>query len=147
PGRLRIAFTTLAPAGGAPVHPECVEAARSAARLCADLGHEVVERDLPEITPRVGAAIGAVLDAGVAWVVAYWVRRVGRTPRDDDLEPATRAAWAAGRAVSAAEYLLAVDDLRAFGRVVERTLTEVDVWLTPTLGEPPPRLGEMVSTE
>jgi len=146
PGRLRIAFTTRAP-GGQPVHPHCVEAARDAARLCDRLGHEVVERDLPEIAPRVGAAIGAVLDATVAWIVAYWIRRLGRTPLDGELEPATRVAWAAGREVTAAAYLLAVDDLRAFGRTVERALTEVDVWLTPTLGEPPPPLGEIVSTE
>src|SRR5262249_51240087 len=54
---------------------------------------------------------------------------------------------AAGLTVTAGPYLLAIDDLRAFSRAVARSLTEVDVWLTPTLGEPPPRLGEMVATE
>src|SRR5579863_5716013 len=42
PGRLRIAFTTTA-STGVPIHADCVAAARDAAKLCASLGHEVVE--------------------------------------------------------------------------------------------------------
>lgn len=42
PGKLRIAFTTVAPSG-ATVHPDCVRAVIDAAKLCSDLGHEVVE--------------------------------------------------------------------------------------------------------
>ncbi|MBI1956175.1 MAG: amidase, partial [Acidobacteria bacterium] len=49
PGRLRIALTTVSIAGK-PVHPDCLQAARDAAALCAELGHEVVEA----IPPLVG---------------------------------------------------------------------------------------------
>ena len=42
PGKLRIALATEAFDGG-PVHPDCIAAAREAARLCEDLGHVVEE--------------------------------------------------------------------------------------------------------
>ena len=42
PGRLRIAFTTVAPTGVS-IHPDCISAVQDAASFCADLGHEVVE--------------------------------------------------------------------------------------------------------
>jgi amidase len=53
-----------------------------------------------------------------------------------------------GRRLPAADYLLALDDLRAFARVVARFFARerIDAWLTPTLSEPPVPLGEIVST-
>jgi hypothetical protein len=78
--------------------------------------------------------------------VEYWVRKQGRLPGPDELEPYTRAYWQAGRRVSAASYLLALDDLRAFSRSVARFFTAVDIWLTPTLSEPPVPLGELTSS-
>jgi amidase len=145
PGRLRIAFTARTP-DDQPVHPDCVAAVEDAAALCAALGHEVSERDLPGIDARVSGSINVVFGAGVAWIVAYWVRRLGREPEPDELEPHTRA-WAdEGGRISAADYLLAVQDLQAFSRTVGRFFTEVDVWLTPTLGEPPLPLAEAASS-
>ena len=95
---------------------------------------------------QVGGAINVVFGAGVAWIVAYWVRKLGREPEPDELEPHTRA-WAdEGSRISAADYLLAVQDLQAFSRTVARFFTEVDVWLTPTLGEPPLPLAEAASS-
>lgn len=146
PGRLRIAFATKPPYGQ-PVHPDCVSAVQDAATLCADLGHEVMERDLPGIDEQVLRAIETVLGAAVAWIVAYWVRKLGREPEADELEPGTRA-WAdQGKSISAAAYLLAIQDLQTFGRTVARFFTEVDLWLTPTLAEPPLRLDDTDSIE
>lgn len=108
-----------------------------AAALCADLGHEVIEDDLPGIDERMVGAIGVVFGAAVAWIVAYWVRKLGREPEPGEIEPHTRAWTDEGSRVSAADYLLAVQDLQAFSRTVARFFTEVDLWLTPTLGEPP----------
>jgi amidase len=147
PGRLRIAWSARA-ADGVPVHPDCLAALRDAVELCADLGHELVERDLPGLTPPVREAIGTAFRAAVAWIVDYWVRRRGREPREGELEPLTRVWWEEARRVPAADYLLALDDLRAFARVVARFFAteRVDAWLTPTLSEPPVPLGEIVST-
>ena len=145
PGRLRIAYTPRTP-GGQPGHPDCVAALEDAAALCASLGHELVEADLPGLDAQVGAAIGTVFNAATAWIVEYWTRRLGRDPGSDELEPLTRAYWDAGRRVSAAQYLLAVEDLQAFSRRVAAFLTGVDLWLTPTMSEPPAPLGEITAT-
>ena len=48
--------------------------------------------------------------------------------------------------VPAADYLLAVEDLQAYARAVARSFAEVDLWLNPTLAEPPPRLGAINSS-
>src|SRR5207302_1514549 len=106
PGRLRIAYTPRTPDGSLG-HPDCVAALDDAVALCASLGHEVVEADLPGLTPEVGSAIGRVFDAAAAWIVRYWIRHLGREPREDELEPVTRGYWQSGERVSAAEYLLA----------------------------------------
>jgi amidase len=145
PGRLRIAYSPRIP-GGELGHPDCVAALDDAVTLCAELGHEVVEADLPGLDERVGAAIGTVFNAATAWIVAYWTRRLGRAPEPGELEPLTRAYLDAGQRVSAADYLLAIEDLQAFSRTVAAFLTGVDLWLTPTMSEPPAHIGEITAT-
>ena len=145
PGRLRIGYTTRTPDGDHG-HPDCVAAAEHAARLCASLGHEVTEADWPGFTPEVGAAIGTMIYAATAWVLRYWIRRVGREPGEDEIEPLTRALWQAGEKVTAADWLLAVEDIQRFSRRVARFFTGFDAFLTPTMSAPPLPIGTMVST-
>jgi amidase len=145
PGRLRIGYTARTPEGR-PAHPDCVAALDDAVALCASLGHELVETELPGLTPEVGAAIGTVFNAATAWIVEYWIRRLGRKPSADDLEPLTTAYWQRGRQISAATYLLAIEDCQAFARGIAEWLTGIDVWLTPTLSTPPVPIGEITST-
>ncbi|MEQ6899959.1 amidase [Nocardioides sp. YIM 152588] len=145
PPPLRIGFSGRRFDGRRP-HPDCVAALEDAVALCADLGHEPVEANLPGLTAEVGAAIGTVLDAAIAWVVAHWTRKLGRPPEGDDLEPLTWAYLEAGRKVSAADYLEAVEVLQRFARRVAEFLAGVDVWLTPTLSDLPAPIGAITST-
>ena len=142
PGRLRIAFTAQAPTG-TPVHPDCVAAVKDAARLCADLGHEVVEA-----APRIDGQTYTqnfirVWIAGVAWTIDHWARRTGGTPRAELFETSTWALYEQGRAISAADYLLALEDAQRLARDLARFQADYDLWLTPTLGEPPLPLGTL----
>jgi amidase len=145
PGRLRIGFTTRTPDGDLG-HPDCVAAAGHAARLCASLGHEITETSWPGFAPEVGAAIGTMIQAATAWIMRYWIRRVGREPGAGEIEPLNRALWQAGEKVTAAEWLLAVEDVQRFGRRVARFFTGCDAFLTPTMSAPPLPIGTMVST-
>ena len=145
-GRLRIAFTKL-PADDRKAHPDCIAAVEATARLCDELGHEVFERDLVELTPDVGESIGTMYGAAVDWCLKYWARELGRDPKDDELEPFTRALREHGKAISGGDYLMAVTTLQAFSRRVALAMTGFDVWLSPTLGTPPPLLGTMTDTE
>jgi amidase len=144
PGRLRIAFSGRT-ASGESGHPDCMAALDDAVALCASLGHELVEADVPSLE-EVGGAIGTAFNAATAWIVAYWTRIVGRPPADDELEPLTRAFWEMGRHVTAAEYLLAVEDVQRYSRRLAAFLTGFDLFLSPTLATPPLPLGEMTST-
>ncbi|WP_369777253.1 amidase family protein [Streptomyces sp. R33] len=139
PGRLRIAFSRR-PADGHRVHADCLAALDDAVGLLAGLGHELVEADLPGLTPDVGDAIGTAYGAYVSWILAYWIRELGR-------EPLTRAYWEHGLRLTGGDYLLAVTTLQHFARTTARFLSPFDTWLTPTLAQPPLLLGEMTSTE
>jgi amidase len=145
PGRLRIAVSTRTPEGDLG-HPDCVAAAEHAARLCASLGHEVIEADWPGFTPEVGAAIGTMINGAAAWILRYWIRRVGREPGPDEIEPLNRALWEAGERVGAADWLVAIEEIQRFSRVVARFFATVDAFLTPTMSMPPPPIGTMTST-
>src|SRR5215813_1905490 len=145
PGRLRIGYTTATPDGD-PGHPDCVAAAEHAARLCASLGHEVTETGWPGFTPEVGATIGTIITAAASWIIRYWIRRVGREPDGDEIEPLNRALWQAGERVTAAQWLTAMEDAQRFSRRVARFLTGFDAFLTPTMSTPPLPIGAMAAT-
>jgi len=145
PGRLRIAFTATSPVG-AEIHPDCAGAVEDVARLCASLGHEVCEN-----TPRIDAAAMQaafinVFSAGCAMQLDTLIAEIGRPPAEGELEPLTAALCAAGREVKASDYLSSIRDLQLVSREIARALLEFDVWLTPTLCEPPLPLGTLDST-
>jgi amidase len=147
PGRLRIAVTTEAPTG-LPVDPECVAAVTDAARLCESLGHEIVEHSFADLDA--GAITDAFLvlwSAGQAALVDWWARRLGREPGPEQLEPLTRALSEMGRQRTAGDYLLAVGFLQQVSRRIADAFTGFDVLLSPTMAEPPARLGAFEAPE
>jgi amidase len=140
PGHLRIAFTTTPPTG-VPVHPDCVAAVEAAARLAQALGHEVVEAaPVLEQDVLVHAFI-TVWSAGCAAMLEGLALAAGRRLLADEVEPFTWALYEVGRAQPAAAYLGAIASLQQVARVIARFFTAHDVWLTPTLAEPPLPLG------
>lgn len=140
PGKLRIAFSSRT-LTGAEISPHCVAAVEDAARLCAHLGHEVVEA-MPKIdAERFFLAFTSVLSAGFSWAIDDWARRLGRAPSEDLFEPFVWAFTGRGRQITAPQYLLAVQDLQRISRTIAHFFADHDVWLTPMLGEPPVALG------
>ncbi len=140
PGRLHIAFTVETP-WGTTVHPDCAEAVREAAELCAGLGHEVVEAAPTFDAELLWQSFTKVISAGVAWVVEDLARRTNRSPSAELFEPFIWAFTKRGRQLSAPDYLLVIQDLQRISRQIARFFSSYDVWLTPTLGEPPVTLG------
>ncbi len=146
PGRLRIAFTTEAPAG-TPVHPDCVAAVKDAAALCADLGHEVVEASLTiDREQLTQAVINVIAGSGAAATIDGWARRTGRTPAPEHFEPLTWGLYQIGRLQKVSDYILGVQGLHRLSRDIARFFSDYDIWLTPTLGEPPLPLGSFDPT-
>jgi amidase len=145
PGRLRIAFSFETPTG-TPVHPDCVAAVRDAAKLCADLGHHVEEAAPVINAEQITQAFVAVFTAGAAMTVDAMALLSGRTPTAEQVEPLTWAIHQMAHGLNAPSYLLAQTALHRIGRDVARFMVDYDVWLTPTLAEPPLPLGTLEST-
>jgi amidase len=142
PGRLRIAFTT-GTLTGSPLHPDCVDAVRDAAALCAELGHEVTEATPAIDGERIMRAFDMVWAAGCARTLEGLSRSHDRELAPALFEPLTWALHERGRRLSAADYLLALSDLQFASRDMARFLQHHDLWLTPTLGQPPLPIGAL----
>jgi amidase len=140
PGHLRIAFTTKA-ITGTPIHPDCVRAVQDAAHLCQSLGHSVEEASPSVDAELMLKAFLAIWSVGCTAGIGGAARVSGRQPSPDRFEHLTWALYQQGRQVSGPEYLLAQSALQATARRIAHFMTRYDVWLTPTLAEPPVPLG------
>jgi amidase len=141
PGTLRVAMST-ANAIGAEPDPECVRAMETAGELLVSLGHEVEDAAplLPD--PDVMPLFIKVFGTAVSLQISYGELLAGRPPRDDEIEPLSRAVAEAAHDLDAVGYLGAVAQLQALARGIVAFFAEYDVLLTPALAERPLRIGE-----
>jgi Asp-tRNA(Asn)/Glu-tRNA(Gln) amidotransferase A subunit family amidase len=148
PGRLRVGLATRTPAGET-VHPECERAAREAAQLLSGFGHDVEEFTLSGVGADFGAAFRVIIGGNIRAAVDMYAARLGREPGPDDLENITRVSYVAGGKASAADLARAIIVHHATGRRIAAWFDRYDVVLTPTLAEPPWKLGifDMMSTD
>jgi amidase/6-aminohexanoate-cyclic-dimer hydrolase len=140
PGRLRMAIATT-PWNGAAVDGECAEAARAAARLCRALGHEV-EEARPEIdAPALGEAARIIVSANVRASLEARAAALGQPLRAADVERVTWARAEDGVKATAADYARSIGVVHRTGRAVARFFAQRDILITPTMCQPPQRLG------
>ncbi|UCC60897.1 MAG: amidase [Dehalococcoidia bacterium] len=144
PGKLRIAFTVESPTG-APVTPDCFQAVKEAAALCSELGHEMEEATPAIIAEMVIQPFITVWAAGAAMAVDGLALLSGRIATPDEFEPLTWALCEKGRSHNSAEYLIAVTMLQRVAREIAHFFIDFDLWLSPTLTEPPVTLGTFES--
>jgi amidase/6-aminohexanoate-cyclic-dimer hydrolase len=140
PKRLKIAFcaTTFT---GAPVHGECRTAVEIAAKLCASLGHELVEARPSFDFEKAIRAWSTVVACGTALSIDLRAAALKRAPRPDELHPTIRSAAELGRRLTGPEYLAAINTVHATGRAIAKFFLGQDLLLTATLAEPPARIG------
>lgn len=143
PGRLRVGLATVAGDGRA-ADEVCAAVTRRAAALLEELGHDVEEVTLDYSAEETGAAVGALMGAGLLAGVEARLSELGRELRDDDLEPFTRSLYDwYGESLSAADVTRALQTAQRTGWRLGRQLTTYDVFLTPTLAAPVPVLGTL----
>jgi amidase len=138
-GRLRIAWTTVAP-NGVPVDAEPLRVLRETARLCADLGHQVDEAN-PSIDGSAVVPTFLTLIAGNTVVNLRGHPTAGRPPAPGEVEAVTYATGQMGERISAADYVRATQTAHRLGRQMAAFHADWEVLLTPGLATLPPRLG------
>jgi len=140
PGRLRVAYSTRSPLG-TPVHPEAVAAVEHAAHLLESLGHDVEQAE-PAID---GVALAR--DFTAVWFAQMGAQvqaaRTALGASSNDFELDTLAMEAVGKSRSAVSYVESYVRWQHYGRSLSEFLARCDVYVTPTMAEPPPRIGEV----
>lgn len=147
PKRLRIGIVRRVPNGTVTLHPDCIAAVDATARLLADLGHDVEESHpaaMEEVEPT-ATHFTTLVCSWMAASLGRWGETVGREITAADVEPATWLFAEIGKSVTASQYIHTLQELHAYTRrMAAWWASGYDVLLTSTLGEPPPRIGELV---
>ena len=150
PGALRIGLRTVAPGSAVETDPECVAAAEGAARVLESLGHHVelaspAALDEEELL----GVFMHVIATNVLLEFDEVARMTGHEVTAADVEPGTWALGEMGRSITGLQYAQTLQAAHAWTR---RMLSwwhdgRFDLLLTPTMAEPPPRLGLLNPTE
>ena len=146
PGRLRIGVMLRSPGNATTLHPDCRAAAHHAARTLESLGHSV-EESHPAALDEHAETMRLFMRIVISWVAAgleEWGRIIGHPVTSEGVEPTTWAFAELGRSLPVALYIETVERMHAFTRRMASWWNGgFDVLVTPTLGEPPPRIGEL----
>lgn len=147
PGRLRIGILDHDPRQN-PIDGECAEAARAAGRMLDALGHHV-EAAHPAVLadPSMAGRFMALWASNMAMGIASMSAQLGRELTADDVEPVNWVQAEYARRATAVQLAEALAAVASFRRAVQRWWADGwDVLVTPTLGEPPVRIGEHDAT-
>ncbi|HEY8948833.1 MAG TPA: amidase family protein [Rhizomicrobium sp.] len=140
PKKLRIAFASKKLDGSA-FHPDCLAAVKHAAKICRDLGHEVEEASPDLDQAQLIPAFMALWSGGLANGIDTIAMLTQRKPTEDDFEGTTWGLYEQGKRVTASEYIGAKAALQMAGRAAAKFHEKYDMWISPTLGMPPVKLG------
>jgi amidase len=138
PGKLRIAWSSETPSGR-PIDPEVQAALERTAEALSKLGHELRCEGLGIDYRALYRAQGLVSAANFAAGVKRWIEVKGREP-GDDIEGLARRAYQAGKAISGMDAMWGWQQLRLMNRQILAKFEDWDVYVTPVLCTPPPRV-------
>jgi amidase len=145
PGRLRIGFSTT-PMLDVPVHAECVAAVENTAALLQQLGHHVAPATPPLDGPSIAAAFLLMVAGELSADLAEAERLAGTTASPATVDTPALLLNLLAQQYSAAELTAALRRLRSVGPIVARFHQSYDLWLTPTLAQPPLAIGALLPT-
>ncbi len=140
PGRLRIGFTVADP-HGRPVHPEVVTAVRNTAKLLESLGHHVEEHDMTIDADAAWKTYNRITAVQTAMVYDSVAPFIGHTVTPEEVSPTIFAIIERGRSLTGVEHSTDVEQQRLFSRAIASDIAAYDVFLAPTLTQPPRPFG------
>lgn len=142
PDTLRIAFTTK-PHFPARVHQSSIDALEDAVSLCRSLGHHVEEAS-PELdSSALAEGFFSLACAAAASALEIGAESLKKPAERQDFETGTWLMAALGRNVHSGTFLSTKRKLEIQARRAMKLFERYDVLLTPTLGGPPLRHGQL----
>jgi amidase len=136
PGKLRIAFTSK-PFLGTLVDKDCVRGLEATAKLCQDLGHEVVEAAPQFDSTAFIRAFTVMLCVETRAAIEENEVVLNRKASSEDFESGTWRLSLLGKQFSAPDFSRSLNLLHRTARQIGWFFQEYDVLLTPTLSRPP----------
>lgn len=139
PRKLKIAISTESPIGR-PVHPDCIKAVETTAKLCEELGHKVVY-DKPVINGELLAKSYLMVYFGeVAAEFIHYKKTFGKI-HFYDFETSTHVLNLLGNTYHAGEFVYTLRYWNQLSREMGKFFTKYDMWMTPTTAQPPAKIG------
>ena len=140
PRKLKIAY--MKDMFGGPATPEVQRAIEKTARLCASLGHEVVEASPTQLdNPLMWKSFFIIMVVSTAMSIEDRARAVGRQPGPGDLEEPTLRLLEMNKQFGSTDFTRAVANIHKISRAVAPFFQEYDVLLTPIGAKPSEALG------
>jgi amidase len=139
PGKLRIAWSVETPSGR-PMGDETVACVHKTVEALKALGHDVFEQGLGIDYRALYRAQSYLSAANFAAGIQRWAEQVGREPGPGDLGPLAQRARDRGREVSGQKAQWSAQQLRLMTRQILARFEDWDVFLTPTMSRPSPRI-------
>lgn len=139
PGRLRIAWSAETPSGRE-IPGEMLAALHRTVELLRGLGHEVFGQGLGIDYRALYRAQSLASASNFSANVKRWVDMLGREPGDDELGPLARRGYEAGLRITGQQAFWGFQQLRLINRQILAAFEGFDVFLTPVMSTPAPRV-------
>jgi amidase len=122
------------------VHPDCIKAVERTAQLCVNLGHQVEEVSVPMNGSAVLNAMNIIICTELA---SMFTSMTHHKPRRGELELGSRLLAKLGNHFTAKEFAGAIFLFDQTTRAVGELFTKYDIVLTPTVAQPPIKIGSL----
>lgn len=140
PKRLKIGYTLSSPWGG-PFDPEVKAEVEKAVKLFASLGHIVEEHAVETDLEAAWWRYNDLIAVETFTEFTDHAKFVGRPPEETDLQPFNWSMLQYARTLSATQYSASLAAVRKAGQAIAVELAPYDVFVTPTLTQPPRPVG------
>ncbi len=142
PGKLRVAFSPVAPSGD-PVHEENKKAIAETVKLMEDLGHQVEEAAPVWDVAAWDEAFMAILMSNECMFLQDGAEMFKRTPSRDNLESVNLFLLDQGKDIKAVDLLRSLVVKNRVTRQIAGFFETYDIFITPVLAAPPLKIGNL----
>ncbi|RDY71387.1 amidase [Halobacillus trueperi] len=142
PRKLKIALMRD-PLSHIPVDEDCLNELDKTAKLCEELGHEVIEVSPAVDAEALSLSTLRIWTTNIRHMINGAASMVNRIPSQENLESGIWACYEFGGKISGEELLQAIDINAMISRVIGEFFTKYDVILSPVTAQKPLPLGTL----